>query len=120
MSASPQVQPLDMLTAALGGRRINTLLWTLWLLAATIAHYVQDMAQSDVVQGTTKTAFATCVVVLVVYSVILLRGITSEERRKALFSRQPDLPPASVTLQILVWVVAFLALGAALAPAIIR
>ncbi len=109
-----------MLTAALGGRRVYTLLWALWLFVAIIAHYVQDIARSDVVSGRSKAALAVCIVGVVVYLVLLLRGVSSEERRRALLSRQSDLPAVSVTFQILVWVVALLALGAALASAIIR
>lgn len=120
MTASQQAHPIDMLTAALGGRRVYTLLWALWLFVGTIAHYIQDFARSEVVSGRTKGALAICVVGLVVYSVILLHGVSSKDRRKALLSRQADLPSASSALRVLVWVVAFLALGAALAPAISR
>jgi len=120
MTASHQAHPIDMLTAALGGRRVYTLLWALWLFVATIAHYTQAIARSEVISGRTKTALAICIVGFVVYSVLLLRGVSSEARRKALFSRQSDLPSVSATLRVLVWTVAFLALGAALAPAIIR
>ncbi len=120
MTASQPAHPIDMLTAALGGRRVYTLVWALWLFATTIAHYAQVMARSEFASGKTKGAFAICIVGLLVYSVLLLRGMSSEERRKELFAVQPNLPPASATLQVLVWVVAFLALGAALAPVFAR
>ena len=120
MTGSKHAHPIDMLTAALGGRRVYSLLWAVWLFGATIAHYVQDIAKSEVVSARSKAALAICIVGLVVYSVILLRGVSSKERRKALLSRQSDLPSVSAALRVLVWVAAFLALGAALAPAAIR
>jgi len=120
MNTPSQAHPLDLLTAALGGRRINLLIWVLWLLSATIAHYVQDMAKSEIVHGKTKATFAICPVALVIYAAVHLRGVASKEGRRELFSRQQALPSASLTLRILVWVVAILALGAALAPAFIR
>ena len=120
MTESQQAHPIEMLTAALGGRRIYTLLWALWLFVAMIVHYSQDVAKSDVVHGRTKAALATCVVGLVVYMAILLRALSSKERRMELLARQPNLLATGVTLRILVWVVSLLALGAALAPTFIR
>jgi hypothetical protein len=113
MSTSHQILPLDLLTAALGGRRLYTYLWALWLFAAIVGHY----ALSESSQRSSKIALITCVTGFVIYALLLLRGLVSKERRGALFSMQSGLRPTSTPLRILVWSVPVLALGAVLAPA---
>ena len=120
MTTSPQYPPHGMLTAALGGRRVYALIWGVWLFAAIIGHYVQEITRSDVIERSTKVAFATCVIGLVVTSALLLRGFISKKGREALLAKQPNLPPATAFFRTLVWIVPIMALGAALAPMLIK
>jgi len=120
MTKSEEVPPLDVLTAALGGRRINTLLWALWLLGGVIANYAMTMARTEIVAAKTKGIFVICVLGFVLYGGILLRGLISPERRVRLISKQAHLPSASVPVRIFVWLIAVLALGAALSPIYFR
>jgi len=120
MSATHDIHPLEMLTAALGGRRLYTLLWALWLFAAIVGHYAQDIARNEVIQFSTKIAFAVSVTGLMVYSLLLLRGLVSKERREGLISKQTEVPQVRISFRILVWIVPFAALGALLAPALVK
>jgi hypothetical protein len=116
MNKQGETPPLDVLTAALGGRRINTLLWALWLLAGTIVNYAMTMSRSEVVRGKTQAIFATCVFGFILFTVLLFRGLISPERRVRMLSKQTHLPPASLPIQFFVWLIALLALGAAVSP----
>ena len=116
MSTSHQIQPLELLTAALGGRRLYTYLWALWLFAAILGHY----ALSESIQGSSKIALFTCVTGFAIYSLLLIRDLFSKERRASLLSMQSGFRTPSPTLRILVWIVPVLALGAVLAPALLE
>ena len=120
MTKREEPLPLDLLTAALGGRRINTLLWALWLFGGAIANYVMTMARAEVIPGRTKATFAMLVLGFVFYGGILVRGLSSPERRAGLLWKQSHLPPASLPIRSAVWLVALLALGAALSPIYFR
>jgi hypothetical protein len=120
MNASSEANLMDTLTSALGGRRVYMFLWILWLLAALIGHYLQDMAKNGVTQWSTRRAFAMIVIALVIYLVLFLRSLTSREKRKGLLCKQAGLPEVGAGLRLLVWIVPIMALGALLAPAVIR
>lgn len=116
MTKSEETPPLDVLTAALGGRRINTLLWALWLLAGVITNYAMTMVSAEVVRGKTKAIFAICVFGFILYGVMLVRGVITPERRARLLYKQSHLPHTSLPIRFFVWLIAVLALGAALSP----
>ena len=120
MTKPEEAPPLDVLTAALGGRRINTLLWALWLFGGTIANYAMTMARSEVVTAKTKGVLVICVLGFILYGWMLVRGLSSPERRIRLISKQADLPSASTPVRVFVWLIDVLALGAALIPIYFR
>ena len=116
MTPPEEPPPLDLLTAALGGRRINTLLWALWLFGGVITNYAMTMARAEVVRGKTKAVVVICAFGFILYGVMLVRGLISPEGRRRLISKQSHLPPVSLPLRSSVWLIAVLALCAALSP----
>ena len=120
MSTRDDVHPLESLAAALGGRLLYAFLWILWLCAALIGHYVQDMTRAASVQRGSKVTLAICVTGLLFYAFLLIRSLVSKERRDELFSLQRDWPKPRLLLRVLIWLVPMLALGALLAPSLIR
>lgn len=120
MSHRGAPHPLDLLTSALGGRRLYSVLWSLWLFLAICGHYAMMLPRKE--SGTVGAKIAVLVGIsgVLVYSWMLLRGLGSEERRKDLLLVHPELPKASLALRILVWAIPILAIGAVLSPIFIR
>jgi len=116
MTAPPNAKPLDMLTAALGGRRVYMFLWMFWLFAAAIGHYLQEFAKKESIQWHTKLAFAVCVLGLIAYSALLCSSLASREKRNDLWQIQTGLPQVGDSFRALVWIVPIVAFGALISP----
>ena len=112
--------PFDLLASALGGRRLYTLLWGFWLFAAVCGHYVQTLPHRESVTAGSKIAVVVCTTGLLTYSWLLIRGLSTVKRRSDLFEKRPPVQKVGLAFQLMVWVIPVLALGAVLAPAVIR
>ena len=120
MRSGVEVHPWDFLDATLGGRRVYSLIWTFWLFGAICVHYAQMLPGREEITPGAASAATIGVIGLLLYSWLLIRGLTSQERRGALLAKMSDPPRVSIMSRILIWSVPFLALCAAIAPAIIR
>ena len=115
-----QVDPLDALTAAVGGRRLFAMLWISWLLIAVLAHYAQDFPRAETVRPRSQYVFEMLAAVFLAHLVLFVRSLLSREKRKSLLRKRPDLPVPVPLLRIAVWLIPILALGAVLAPHVIK
>jgi hypothetical protein len=120
MNPSVETHPFDALTSALGGRRLYSVLWGLWLFFAMCGHYALMLPRREVVTGGGKIATTVGIAGLLVYLCLLIRGLASKERRAELFTKQSDAPPVRIVFRVLVWTIPVLGLGALLAPVLIK
>ena len=110
--------PLDSVTAALGGRRVYLSLWMLWLFAAAVGHYLQDFKTVESIGARTRVAFAVCIAGLALSSALLVYNLSSKEKRFELCRLDTELPKVSDSFRALVWIVPIVALGALISPAL--
>jgi len=92
----------------------------LWLFLAVIGHYLYDFTTQDKILSSSKVAFGVCLSGMLVYSWLLLRNLLTKEGRHELFFKRADLPTAPIFLRVVVCIVPVAALGALLAPLVIK
>lgn len=119
---SPRGRPhsFEVLTAALGGRRVYPLIWGLWLFLAICGYYAQMLSRREAGAAGDEITLVVGILGLATYAWLLIRGLSSKARREALLAKQPDPAQVSRFFRLVVWIVPPLALGAALAPAVVR
>lgn len=120
MSPSDDLHPFDTLTAALGRRRLYSLLWGFWLFLAMCGHYALMLPRREVVTTGAKVAIAFGIGGLLTHSWLLIRGLASKERRKDLLTKIDGALEVRVFFRVLVWLVPLLGLGALLSPILIQ
>jgi hypothetical protein len=120
MHFNEEFHPFDTLTSAMGGRRFWSLLWGLWLFLGICVHYAQMFPRENVVSPRAITAVAVGILGCLTYIWLLIRGLSSKDRRQELFVKRDETPRVRLVFRILVWLVPVLAFVAALAPALIR
>lgn len=120
MGSNHEMHPFDALTSALGGRRLSPVLWGLWLFLAICGHYAQMLPRRESVGAGAMIAVIVGIAGSLTYSWLLIRGLSSKARREEMLAKQSGVAQVRLAFRVMVWTIPVLALGAVLAPAVIR
>lgn len=121
MTAPDETNAIAMLTAALGGRRIYTLLWLLWMSACCGGSIALDVLPNQ--KSSSARAIIAIAISVIVFAFVtfdLVRSLSVTERRGELLARSDNTLRVSVFLRVAVWCVPLVGLAAISASFIIK